>query len=447
MLKAFTENIKQQKLADPSSKTLLAVSGGIDSIVMARLFHDAGLYFGIAHCNFQLRGTESNEDEHFVEMLAEKYKAPFHSVSFETLDFAKKNKLSVQAAARALRYEWFEKIRKEYQYDYISTAHHKDDSIETFLINLIRGTGIAGLHGILPKQNKIIRPLLFTNKKEISNFAKKQKLKFREDSSNASDKYIRNKIRNKIIPNLKELNPSIDDAIANSISHLQEVEIIFKKEIEKKRKNLLFIKKDSVMIPIKKLKKLNPPAIYLFEFLKPFNFNSTIVKEIISVLDSESGRQFYSETHRLVKDRELLIITESGKKAVIKKRSALIEIRKNLKSVSLGEKQLKFKTVPKTATYKILPQPNIANLDFDKLKFPLTIRKWQKGDCFQPIGMKGKKKLSDFFIDSRISIVEKENVHVLLSGKDIAWIIGYRIDDRFKLTDKTSKIYFAELVQ
>jgi tRNA(Ile)-lysidine synthase len=445
MLQAFIENIKKQKLVDPSSKILLTVSGGIDSVVLAALFHEAALNFGIAHCNFQLRGKESEQDEDFVEKLAEKYNVPFHSVAFETDDFAKENKLSIQVAARTLRYQWFEKIRKQFKYDFIATAHHKDDSIETFLINIIRGTGIAGMHGILPKQNNIIRPLLFANKKEITAFAKELKLKFREDSSNASDKYLRNKIRNKIIPSLKELNPSIDETIANSIQHLSEVEIIFRKEIEKKRKELVSVNRESISISIKKIKKLNPASIYLFEFLKPFNFNSSSVIEILNSLDAESGKQFFSESHRLIKDRETLIITEIKKRSVTEEKLKQIKVKKDQKKISLNGASLHFQTFPKTRNYKILVQPETASLDFEKLQFPLLIRKWQKGDSFQPIGMKGKKKLSDFFIDSKLSLIEKENVNVLISGNEIAWVIGYRISEHFKITNNTSKIYFAEL--
>lgn len=444
MLSSFLEYIKKQKLIDPSSKILLAFSGGIDSVVMSKLFYDAGIAFGIAHCNFQLRGEESEEDENFAEVLAGKYNVPFHSVTFETTEYAKNNKLSIQVAARTLRYEWFEKIRKQFKYDYISTAHHKDDSVETFFINLIRGTGIAGMHGILPKQNNIIRPLLFADKENIRQFAKEKKLKFREDSSNASDKYLRNKLRNKIIPALKELNPSLENTITTTINNLHEVEIVFRKEIERKRKKLLVENKDSVIISIEKIKDLKPIAVYLFEFLKPYNFNSSEVKDIIHSLESQSGKQFFSETHRLVKDREDLIITK--KKTIVKENSeSEVQLKKDDKTISFAAHSLNLKTLKKTSANIISTKTTAASLDLNKLKFPLSIRKWQKGDWFQPIGMKGKKKLSDFFIDSKISIIEKENVYVMLSGKEIAWVIGYRIDDRFKITGKTSTIYFAEL--
>ena len=260
MLNSFTTYIKKEKLFSKTNTILLTVSGGIDSIVMCELFHQAGLKFGIAHCNFQLRGEESDTDELFVEELAEKYDVQFHSVSFNTAAYAKKNKLSIQLAARKLRYDWFEEIRSQFDYNYIATAHHQDDSIETFFINLIRGTGIAGLHGILPKQNSIIRPLLFTNKKEIELFAKKNKLKFREDSSNASDKYVRNKIRHQLIPLLKELNPNIHQTIADDIQRLSETEKVYKKEITNKRSKIITEDRNGIRISIKALKKLNPIA-------------------------------------------------------------------------------------------------------------------------------------------------------------------------------------------
>ena len=313
MLNSFTTYIKKEKLFSKTNTILLTVSGGIDSIVMCELFHQAGLKFGIAHCNFQLRGEESDTDELFVEELAEKYDVQFHSVSFNTAAYAKKNKLSIQLAARKLRYDWFEEIRSQFDYNYIATAHHQDDSIETFFINLIRGTGIAGLHGILPKQNSIIRPLLFTNKKEIELFAKKNKLKFREDSSNASDKYVRNKIRHQLIPLLKELNPNIHQTIADDIQRLSETEKVYKKEITNKRSKIITEDRNGIRISIKALKKLNPIAPYLFEFLYPLGFNSSTTDEIIESLNKQSGKQFFSATHRLIKDRDFLFIESRNK--------------------------------------------------------------------------------------------------------------------------------------
>lgn len=443
MLKEFNTYIKKEKLFSKTDTILLTVSGGIDSIVMCELFHQAGLKFGIAHCNFQLRGDESDTDELFVEELAEKYNVQFHSVAFDTSAYAKKNKLSIQLAARKLRYEWFEEIRTQFDYKYIATAHHQDDSIETFFINLIRGTGISGLHGILPKQNYIIRPLLFSGKEQIELFAKKNKLKHREDSSNASDKYVRNKIRHQLIPVLKELNPNISQTIAEDIQRLSDTEKVYKKEITNKRSKIIKEDKNGLQISIKELKKLKPIEPYLFEFLYPLGFNSATIDEIIESLNGQSGKQFFSPTHRLIKDRDFLIV-ENGKWKMGNGKSH--SIKKSQKSLIAEELKLNFKSVSKTANYKLQTTNEATNIDFDKLQFPLEIRKWEKGDTFYPLGMKGKKKLSDFFIDKKISIAEKENTWLLTSANKIVWVIGLRLDDRFKVTDKTTKIYFVERV-
>ena len=447
MLNSFTTYLKKEKLFPKTDTILLTVSGGIDSIVMCELFHQAGLKFGIAHCNFQLRGEESDTDELFVEELAEKYDVQFHSVSFNTAAYAKKNKLSIQLAARKLRYDWFEEIRSQFDYNYIATAHHQDDSIETFFINLIRGTGIAGLHGILPKQNSIIRPLLFTNKKEIELFAKKNKLKFREDSSNASDKYVRNKIRHQLIPLLKELNPNIHQTIADDIQRLSETEKVYKKEITNKHSKIITEDKNGTRISIKALKKLNPIAPYLFEFLYPLGFNSSTTDEIIESLNKQSGKQFFSATHRLIKDRDFLFIESRNKtKESRQLKDSTHLITKSQKKLITEDLKLNFKSVLKTANYPLHTTSESTNIDFDTLQFPLEIRKWFKGDVFYPLGMNRKKKLSDFFIDKKLSIPEKENCWVLTSNKEIVWVIGYRLDNRYKVTDTTKKIYFVERV-
>jgi tRNA(Ile)-lysidine synthase len=446
-MQSFLNYIKKKNLFSPGEKTLLTVSGGIDSVAMCELFHSAGLLFGIAHCNFQLRDAESDKDEEFVEQLAANYNVPFHSTTFKTSAYAKKNKLSIQVAARELRYKWFEEIRNEHNYNAIATAHHLDDSIETFFINFVRGTGISGLHGILPKQGAIVRPLLFATKQKIQRYAKKHKLSYREDSSNASDKYTRNKIRHHIIPLLKELNPNFEKTAAENLQHLIEVEAIYKNEIESKRAAIVKSEANNSTINIRSLKKLHPLNAYLFEFLKPFQFNSSTVNEIITSLDGEPGKQFFSSTHRLVKDREVLLIQQLSSKEEKEASVQKFEIKEKQKKLLLNNLEVKFKTL--TAVNYQRPTTNsIATLDLEKLKFPLEIRKWQKGDTFYPLGMKGKKKkLSDFFIDTKLSLYQKENTWLLISEDKIAWIIGLRIDDRFKVTDKTRKIYQLELLE
>lgn len=443
MLESFLKYIKEQKLIDPSDKILLAVSGGVDSVVLCKLLHQAKIKFAIAHCNFTLRGEESDEDELFVEELAELYNVAFHSISFDTNSFAKKNKLSVQVAARELRYKWFEEIKTQFNFTLIATAHHQDDSIETFFINLLRGSGIRGLHGILPKQGDIIRPLLFANKVEIEAFAKKNKLKFRRDSSNETDKYLRNKIRHKLIPLLSTINPSANKNIADTIENLREVETIYLKSIEKKRLKIVEEKNGLVKINIKELEKLKPISAYLFEYLYPLGFNSKMIDDILESLNSESGKQFFSGTHRLIKDRNYLIINTNEK--IIDSKNINISLSK--KEIKVGSNKIVFKKMLHSKKVDLKVSKDIAQIDFEKLKFPLQLRKWEHGDTFHPIGMKGKKKLSDFFIDQKFSLIEKENTMVLISDNKIVWVVGHRIDDRFKITDKTKQIYFANLLK
>ena len=443
MLESFLKYIKEQKLIDPSDKILLAVSGGVDSVVLCKLLHQAKIKFAIAHCNFTLRGEESDEDELFVEELAELYNVAFHSISFDTNSFAKKNKLSVQVAARELRYKWFEEIKTQFNFTLIATAHHQDDSIETFFINLLRGSGIRGLHGILPKQGDIIRPLLFVNKVEIETFAKKNKLKFRRDSSNNTDKYLRNKIRHKLIPLLNTINPSANKNIADTIENLREVEAIYLKSIEKKKLKIVEEKNGLVKINIKELEKLKPLSAYLFEYLYPLGFNSKMIDDIIDSLNSESGKQFFSGTHRLIKDRKYLIISTNEK--IIDSKN--INISVSQKEIKVGSNKIVFKKMLHSKKVDLKVSKDIAQIDFEKLKFPLQLRKWEHGDTFHPIGMKGKKKLSDFFIDQKFSLIEKENSMVLISDNKIVWVVGHRIDDRFKITDKTKQIYFANLLK
>ena len=442
MFELFTAFIKKEKLFLPNEKILLAVSGGIDSMVMCHLFHQAGFNFDLAHCNYQLRGSESNEDEEFVKAVALKYKVHLYSIRFDTAPFAETQDMSIQMAARELRYNWFEEIRNSYHYNFIATAHHQDDSIETFFINLIRGTGITGLHGILPKQGNIIRPLLFANKTNIIDFAEKSQLKFREDSSNASDKYLRNKIRHHIIPTLKEVNPSIENTLMNTIERLKDAETIVKTQVGKLRKEMVKQVGDTDTISIPELQILNPLSTYLFELLKPYQFNSSTSEEIKNALNGESGKVFYSKTHQVLKDRTLLIISKK-KTDESTKQSQNQETKKKAKGLELVK--LESKILP--ANMEIPQSPNLAALDYDKITFPLTTRKWKEGDWFYPLGMKGKKKLSDFFIDNKLSLNQKENTWLLTSADNIVWVIGMRIDNRFKVTDKTKKIYLVELAK
>ncbi|MFA6925199.1 MAG: tRNA lysidine(34) synthetase TilS [Bacteroidales bacterium] len=440
MLKLFTEFIKKENLFEKNDKIILAVSGGIDSIVMCDLFYNAEFNFSIAHCNFGLRGQESDMDELFVQQTAHKYKVSFFSELFETKKYSEENKISIQMAARELRYGWFNWLTETTNYKYVAIAHHFDDVVETFFINILRGTGISGLHGIATKNKKIIRPLLFAKRKDIEEYVLKNKLKFREDSSNNENKYVRNKIRHDIIPVFKKIHPEFDNTIKSNIERVKDVEEIYKNEIEKVRKNLLIINKNYISISIEELKKVNPLRTYLYELLSPFNFNFSNIQNIIENLDDISGKQFLSSTHRLIKDRSELIITKINDE---QKNEYLINLDDTLIEVPL---KISISKAAFNKNAEILKNKNIATFDADKLSFPLKIRKWENGDYFYPFGMKNRKKLSDFFIDEKFSLVEKENTWVICSENKIAWLAGHRIDDRFRVDDKTKNIVILEIL-
>jgi len=439
MIEQFQSYIQTNNLFIKADSILLGVSGGIDSIVMFHLFRLSGYKIGIAHCNFSLRGDESDQDEEFVRRLADNYNVPFYSTRFETQKIADDEGISIQMAARDLRYEWFEEIRIKEKYNYIAIAHNSDDQIETFLINLTRGTGIKGLTGIKNKSEKVIRPLLFANREEITDFVKRNNFLYREDSSNSSTKYGRNKIRHEVIPMLEKINPNFRKVMIENIQRLKETEQIFNQTIQENYKNCVTEKSNSLLLNIDELKKLDPVETYLHEFLKPYNFSTTQIKDIVSVLDSNPGKQFFSATHRIIKDRDYIILEEisaqSGKLFYINENDFRIEYPIGL----LIEKEFK------NEGFVIQKDPNIGQLDFDKLVFPLTIRKWQKGDYFMPLGMNNLKKLSDFFIDQKLSISEKENIWILESENKIVWIIGLRPDERFKVTNDTKTILKIQL--
>ncbi len=432
--------IQQEELFKVTDTILLTVSGGVDSSAMSELFHKANLKFAIAHCNFNLREKESDADESFVKQLATRYNVPFHAVRFHTLQHAKENKQSIQVAARELRYEWFEKIRRKYGYSCVATAHHQGDVIETFFINLIRGTGISGLRSILPKQDHLIRPVLFLTKREILTYAAENKISYREDSSNASDKYLRNKIRHHLIPLLNELNPVAESSIIHSIQKLRDAEIIYKEALDLARLKICRDQDQLFRIDLVELKKLNPASTYLYELLKPYGFNASTAKDILKSSVNESGKQFFSATHKLLKNRGELLVTPLDE--VLSVQSYTVE--RDQTEFTIPELHLFFET-DDNKTSKITSSSNSERIDFDKLEFPLVIRKWKIGDFFYPLGVKGKKKLSDFFIDKKISRFDKENTWLLCSNEKIVWVIGMRIDERFKVTEKTNKTIVISL--
>ena len=430
MLDAFLEYIKKNKLQS-SVPTLIGVSGGRDSVVLCELYHRAKLPFAIAHCNFNLRAEESDADEAFVGELAHKYGVILHNKSCLTKEYATEKGMSIQMAARELRFNWFKQLLQENNYVYYATAHHQDDAIETYLINQIRGTGIAGLHGILPKIGLLIHPLLFASRADIDKYVLDCDLKYRDDSSNASTKYIRNKIRHDLMPVLLEINPQIQNVFLGNMTRMNAIEKVFNIKIEELRKELLTTDGDIISIRLSHNYAEGFSAI-LFELIKGYGFNFSQVTQLLKAFDrTESGAVFYSQSHRMLLDRKKLIIE-------IKRDGSYELIR-----VHKGTNKIEFPfpiSFEKSNDLTIISNKKIAQLDDSKLVYPLVLKKWEKGDFFYPLGMKGKKRLSDFFIDLKLSVFEKEEVYLLCSGNDIVWVIGYRIDSRYKLTKDTKRV-------
>ena len=437
MLDQFLLFIKKKKLFQTKEKILLAVSGGMDSVVMAELFHQAGFKFAIAHCNFQLRGKESDGDEKFVRDLAKKYRVKFFSTRFGTEKEMKEKKISVQMAARDLRYKWFEEIISSEDYAYISTAHHLSDSMETFFINLLRGTGIEGITGIDAKIGNIIRPLLFASHGEIKKFAKQNGIKHREDSSNQSDDYLRNRIRHHLIPVFKSLSPAFEKGMSDNMSHFAFAAKMYRKQITDLEAKFLKKEKDFFSISLKELKKQEDAEQLLYELLRPFDFNFIQCAEILNEnIATNSGKTFLTKHFRAVRDRDKILIDAPHTKL-----DQEFVVAKDKKTIAAGLLQLKTSFTEKKRKTIIPTSETEQWLDADLLKFPLIMRKWRAGDFFYPLGMKHRKKLSDFFIDQKVNLFDKEKMHVLTSENKIVCILGHRIDDRFKITDKTKRVY------
>ena len=425
MLTKFQYHIEQNFSQLKDKKLLLAVSGGIDSMVLLDLFYKLRFDICVVHCNFQLRGKESDGDEMLVRETCQDSYIPYFIESFDTLEFAKENKLSIQLAARKLRYDWFQEIIS-LGFDYVLTAHHLDDNVETFLINFIRGTGLEGLTGIPAQNGNIVRPMLPFSREEIENYAQANQIQWREDSSNASDKYFRNKLRHDIVPILKELNIGFLDSFQNTLHHLQQAEslvndaskLVFEKVVEEKE--------NQVEIHLKPLLQFENYKAYLYQWLNKFGFSAW--NDIYDLVVAQSGKQIFSETHVLLKDREKLILSE--RKSSNKEEIYSIESLDDKVNIPLKLRFYKGVNIFETHS-------NCIFVDESKLKFPLTIRKWQEGDYFYPSGMNGKKKLSKYFKDEKYSLLDKENQWLLCSEDQIVWVIGKRADNRFTSNETT----------
>ena len=435
--KRFQKHIDARFPFLKKKKLLVAASGGLDSTVCIHLLQDLNFKISLAHCNFKLRKKDADLDELFVGKKAENLQIPYFVKIFDTLNYAKNNKLSIQLAARELRYEWFDEIISNNDFDYLITAHHLDDSLETFLINLTRGTGLDGLTGIPEINDRIIRPLLPFTREEIEIFAIEQNILWREDSSNLQTKYLRNKLRLDVIPILKDLNQNFMKSFARTLDHLKGSEQIIKDRMESVKPEVVELHGDILHFNILKIKMLSSPKDYMFEILKDYGF--TDWKEIFCLMDAQSGKQIFSKTHRLLKDRDYLLLTNKAPNKEIKPSI----IQKSEKIFFGSNLVLKFEQ----SSLQLSKNESVNSILVDKnlLKFPLVVRKWEKGDYFYPAGMQGKKKLSKYFKDEKMSILEKERIWLLCTKENkIVWVIGKRQDNRFKVSNNTIEILKIE---
>jgi len=438
-LEHFREFISKNDLFGHHDKILAAVSGGKDSVLMAHLLKASGFSFGVAHCNFQLRGDEALADKAFVFSLASELGVPIHSIDFDTKKYAADQKISIQMAARELRYQWFQQISQQYAYSVIALAHHQNDAIETILLNLTRGTGIAGLHGILPKNGNLVRPMLFLKREDIDGLIQSHKLNYREDSSNSSAKYARNKIRLEVIPKLKELNPALEETFERNLEHFRELEILLGQKLDQLRNELLIEHDDEIHIPIDEVKKLQPQKLLLYELLQDFGFNESTVADMISSLDKHSGRIFESADFTLLLDRTDLVLSK-------KQQQPVVELQINPLDHELHYNNYRLSILHDDSPLIIKDNPMAVSIDTDLLIYPLTMRSWQQSDYFYPLGMKTKKKLSDFFIGLKVPLHQKKQIPLLVNGNgDIIWTGGYRPDNRYKVSAKTKKVTIFEL--
>lgn len=435
LVNRFQSYIKHELAVEDGSKIIATVSGGIDSMVMLKLLSMSAYQLVAAHCNFQLRGDESDQDEAFVKGYCQDNQIPFYVQRFDTNDYAEKKRFSVQMAARDLRYQWFEGLRQELGYQYIAVAHNLDDQVETFFINLARGTGLKGMLGIKGKSKNIVRPVLFATRENIMNFAIENQIPFREDSSNATVKYKRNRIRHHIIPEFKELNPSFLETMKENMERFREIEQLTTEHLDEEKNRLIQKTREEIIIDIEKLKTCTAPGSVMFELLKEAGFPGGAIQDIMESINAQPGKLFYSKSHELLRDRTSFILKEKKKG-----NNEEFLISENTDKLEYPIK-LRFEKIQRAAAYKVSGDEHIAELDANKLVFPLVLRRWQEGDYFYPLGLKGKKKLSDYFVDQKFNLFEKNNCWLLVSGGDIVWIIPYRMDDRYKITSDTDRIY------
>jgi tRNA(Ile)-lysidine synthase len=439
MIERFHEYIKAKNLIGDQEKILLAVSGGIDSMTMLDLFIQSDYQIAVAHCNFQLRANESEQDQVFVEKFCKKHHIRFFTKRFETHKVSDDLKISIQMAARNLRYDWFNELLQTEGFQKIAVAHNLNDLCETFFINLSRGTGIRGLSGIKAISGSTIRPLLFASRSEIESYVNQKSISYREDSSNRETKYLRNKIRHEIIPVFLSINPSFLESMESTTNIINEAETAYNQHLLKLSESLLHQTDDLIFVNKQKLISLEITSALLYDILLPFNFSYDTINRLLSHVNSKPGLVFYSSTHKIVCDRDDFIIQalrkdEQPDEYVITSNDEIVEYPVKLKFIN---KQTGKELI-------IRKKQNVATFDSEKVKFPLTIRKWRKGDYFYPYGMNGRKKLSDFFTDHKFSLIDKEKCWILCCGEDIIWIINHRTDNRYCITRETKNILEIE---
>lgn len=438
MIHDFIRYISENRLFEDGDRILLAVSGGIDSMVMWQLFEMAGYNYAVAHCNFCLRGVDSDADESLVRNTAEARGVRLFVRRFETTEYASAAGVSIEMAARELRYNWFSELIRQEQFGFVATAHHQDDLLETFFINLLRKTGIKGLTGFRPKSGNLIRPMLYSNRQEIEQWSVEHKVEYRTDHTNNELVYKRNFIRHRIIPALEELNPAFRKNLADTMKNLRSAEMFYDTEINRQIKRITNQEANNPEILISGLLKLPHPQQVLYEWMSRFGFNPATSEQVYRNLEGVSGRQFFSPTHRLVTGRNRLIMTP-----IQEKPEEIFYIEQEDLEV-FEPIHLTF-TRQDAGLKEIDPDPRVAFLDAEKLRFPLMVRHWNAGEYFQPFGMTGFKKVSDFFIDQKFSIPEKEQTWILYSGDKVVWIIGHRMDNRFRISNETKKVLVVRL--
>ncbi len=436
MLTAFKNFIFRKDLFDPTDRILLAVSGGLDSMVMLNLFQEAGYRMGVAHCNFQLRGDASNGDEEFVKQYCGRFKIEFFGQRFSTKNYAEEAHLSIQMAAREQRYTWFGEVMEEKKYHWLATAHHLDDNLETVLLRWTKGAGLDQLTGIPLKNGKVIRPLLFATRELILNYANEHKIAWREDVSNATDDYPRNFIRHQLIPRLKEINPSLEVTFGNSLDKMKGAHELMERGLGQLKDTITKTEGQKFMIDKTLLMLLQHPAFVCHEWLRPLGFEWDRCVQLVSALDSSPGKQFLSTTHQAVIDREFIIVTPR------QEWSHEILIEEGQGKAVLGPWVL---TIQSVTGNKIEGGENLGTVDAALIRFPLLWRKWRNGDAFSPLGLGHRKKLSDFLIDEKVPLTQKHSVTVVESAGEIVWVVGFRVDDRFKVTSRTTSVIRMQL--